>query len=511
MRDENQRTREVLNNEGLVISSNASVLSRQQTNGGFSTSTPNASMAVTYPSFNAIRNAGGEYGEEILPTPWQSNTPDGVQRSQITEAYSGHNALVFDPASNGDQMIQHLAHPSYLWQGKTYFIRFWIKRKGNPGGAPIITVSLQKEDGSGNTLSAKTSHSITLRNGNWTLFEATINTHGGQYYSWNDHSYTSKIVLSSNRSDVDYLIDEMYLGELVYGDESAPSYAISFSNGLGQSIQTQTWNGTDYTVKHSEYDDLGRPWKSWRAYNRATRGKFDMDAPTHATNSYPSGHRVFSERTYYADPLSRLKYVYPDGANLSEKIEYKYGAASIGGLATLFPYTEVIGIDGVRSRAYTDYVGQTIRNVQAYGTSDVITTETLVDPIERISESRPPNYFTLPLDPDRSDWVSRSTSDFMGMNLSATSPDAGTAKIKNDEQGRLRFSQSAQQAVNSTLSFTSYDALSRPTVSGEAAADFDALQAGIDHSFESDPLNAISVTAYDTKPSSAEFLGFICL
>ena len=81
------------------------------------------------------------------------------------------------------------------------------------------------------------------------------------------------------------------------------------------------------------------------------------------------------------------------------------------------------------------------------------------------------------------------------------------AKIKNDEQGRLRFSQSAQQAVNSTLSFTSYDALSQPTVSGEAAttADFDALQADIDQSFESDPLNAISVTVYDTKPSSAEF------
>ena len=177
-------------------------------------------MAVTYPSFNAIRNAGGEYGE-ILPTPWHSNTPDGVQRSQITEAYSGHNALVFDPVSNGDQMIQHLAHPSYLWQGKTYFIRFWIKRKGNPGGAPTITVSLQKEDGSGNTLSAKTSHSITLGNGDWTLFEATINTHGGQYYSWNDRSYTSKIVLSSNRSDVDYLIDEMYL-ESLYMEMKVP-------------------------------------------------------------------------------------------------------------------------------------------------------------------------------------------------------------------------------------------------------------------------------------------------
>ena len=116
--------------------------------------------------------------------------------------------------------------------------------------------------------------------------------------------------------------------------------------------------------------------------------------------------------------------MYPDGANLSEKIEYKYGAASIGGI-TLFPYTEVIGIDGVRSRASPIMWDKLYEMYRLMAPPMSLPPKLWLIPLKESLKADLPTILLFPLDPDRSDWVSRSTSDFMGMNLSATSPDAG--------------------------------------------------------------------------------------
>lgn len=56
---------------------------------------------------------------------------------------------------------------------------------------------------------------------------------------------------------------------------------------------------------------------------------------------------------------------------------------------------------------------------------------------------------------------------FRGWLLSMTEPDAGTTTYKYRRDGKIRFSQNAQQALSQRFSYTHYDDLGRPVESGE--------------------------------------------
>ncbi|MEQ9263611.1 MAG: RHS repeat-associated core domain-containing protein [Balneolaceae bacterium] len=496
IRDENQRAVETLSPDGLVVSGGSSVLSRQLTGTIFSTTKPNATYQVSYPSYNAIRNSGGEYGDIDDADYWDASGASAIERLK-GEGYSGLYALKYDQQSGGE-LSQTLSKNEFLWQGKDYFVRFWIKTHGYVPSAPTVTVELAK---SGSAVVEQ--GSIVLSNANWTLFEAELNTGGGEHFQWNDPDLLSKLVISSN-IDMDFLIDDVYVGELEYEGESRPGYAVSFRNGSGQDIQNQAWNGTNYTVSHTEYDDLGRAIKGWRPYEYATGNKYDVSFATNAQSYYgTSGSvRLYSTSEYYADPLSRMKSLLPVGSG-TEKIEYTYSSETVNNI--VFSKTIITDLGNVQSVTYSDYSGQALRSVAAVGLTEQITSESIIDPVARTSENRPPNYFAPPTGSLDVDWVATSTSNFLGLNTSTTSPDAGTASAKYDKLGRLRFSQSAQQAVQGSVSFTSYDAFGRPILSGEGEATYNSLYGDINYAFESDNLNSISVSAYDESPSSAMF------
>ncbi|MFV1883202.1 MAG: RHS repeat-associated core domain-containing protein [Balneola sp.] len=493
VRDKNHQVMEILDADDFVISTGTSVLSRQKSGGNFVISSPNATYSSSYPSHNAVRNSGGEYGETIMPIPWQGASSDAAQRSDTSDAYSGYTSLVFSPNYSTDEMFQFIGDPEFLWQGKKYYLSFRAKINWAPS-APTLTISLQKEDGSGNTLSVKTTNSFALNTTNWYFFEAEISTGGGEYFTWNNEDYASKIVITANIQGVDYIIDDLYLGEVIHGNESRPGYSVTFSDASGNPVQSQSWNGANYSVSHTEYDDLGRQWKNWWPYEYNTGGKYDSGFSSRSPN--------YSETEYYSDPLSRVKSEKPVGS-VAQTINYSYGNEIYNGVR--FAKTTVTDLGGTASKSFSDYSGNNVLTISAVGTSEEITSGSIYDPYTKTSEYRPPNYFAPPSPSIATDWVSTAENDFLGSTISGTSPDGGTSEMKYDELGRLRFSQSEQQKAQEKVSFTSYDTFGRPLISGEGQDNFGGLNPDVSSSLETDQNNYISVTSYDDKPSSGTF------
>ncbi|MEO1049457.1 MAG: RHS repeat-associated core domain-containing protein [Bacteroidota bacterium] len=65
--------------------------------------------------------------------------------------------------------------------------------------------------------------------------------------------------------------------------------------------------------------------------------------------------------------------------------------------------------------------------------------------------------------------------DFQGRLLAMTEPDAGRTEYIYRRDGKVRFSQNAEQRKSGNFSYTNYDPLGRPVESGEAIADVDVF------------------------------------
>ncbi len=499
IRDENQRIVEFLDNNGLVTSINSLVQSRQVTNNKFSATTPNATYQVSFPSYNAIRNSGGEYGNIANPDYWDVESGATIGRSK-GEGYSGLYSLKYTTTSSGE-LSQTIERNDFLWEDKRYFVRFWIQKQQPFFTAnPTITVSLEK---TGSAVTSQTSFTLTTTD--WYLFEAELNSEPGQFVNWNDITQQSKLVIKTNTNNMPLLIDDIYVGEMQYEGESRPGYFVSFSNGSGNPIQNQVWNGTDYTVSHIEYDDLGRQTKSWRPYSYATGNSYDSGYSIHASNHYVSGSSLYSETTYNADPLSRVESEIPF-SNSTESIDYTYGPSeSLHGINRRVQ--RVTDLGGMVTKMYFDNQGATIRSESGVGTADHIVTEREYDPFTRSEEIRPPNYFTPPGTSSASDWVTTTNYNFKGLPATVYNPDSGweesgfnlsSATMTYNGLGQLRFSKTTTQEFNGLISYTSYDNLGRPTISGEA---INSSPSG----YETDELTYISVTEYDQEPVSTNF------
>ncbi|MFA5670753.1 MAG: lamin tail domain-containing protein, partial [Balneolaceae bacterium] len=508
LRDEYRNALETVNDNGLVVSSVSQKLSRNNTTGNFDPSQPNASYSAAFPNGNALYNSGFELGDGGVPDYWYKDSGGGFTvlaggefKRDKNRGYSGNYALLFSESS-GYNFNQILHDPHFLWTGKKYYLRFWVKVDGGGTANPTITATLGKEGSTQEITATK-----TLTDANWTLFEADLSSGN----DW-DAPFASSYLSISSDIAMELLFDDFYLTEIEYEDQSGPkhsgAYSVSFSNGTGQVMQEQIWNGdsysSNYTVSHAEYDNLGRSWRSWRPYNYDTGNKFDASFSSHAQSYYGTGSsvRLYTQKEYYAEPLSRVKSVLPAGTGV-EKIEYSYGSELFAGIQ--FSKTSVTDLGNIVSSSISDYAGHTIRSTTAVGTSEEITSSNIYDPYTRIAESRPPHYFDPPTASVADDWVSTSKTDFLGRTIETTSPDAGTSKIKYDEQGRLRFSQSAQQAYDGKVSYTSYDSFGRPLVSGEAAAIFSSLDGNQSYSFENQFENFVALTKYDETPSANDF------
>ncbi|MGH7334188.1 MAG: RHS repeat domain-containing protein [Candidatus Rokuibacteriota bacterium] len=266
-----------------------------------------------------------------------------------------------------------------------------------------------------------------------------------------------------------------------------------YLDGLGRPRQTVLQDGTSSIVTATEYDAMGRLWRSWKPYRRPTSG-YDGSFATTATDSanayYGSPAKPYVETQYRADALNRVSKVIPEYIGSSPSIwtvtSYGVEAAPVSR-----QITELTDESGKKQRSFTDVFGNTVKTILGYGAPEATTTQLLYNVLgQRTQATDPRNLNTM------------YALDTRGLLTSKTSPDAGTVSHKYDKAGNLRYTQDANQAAVGTVYFTTYDFADRPLVSGLGTASFASLDPNVTNTFETTETNWLVVRAYDAKPTT---------
>lgn len=286
----------------------------------------------------------------------------------------------------------------------------------------------------------------------------------------------------------------------------------SFFDGLGRPVQTQTKDGSQYIVSHTEYlpgtTSAGAKVRQWKPYSHATAGVYHGAFASSARTLYGSGTNPYVETIYRRDGLGRVDLVYPENDDVTTpfvRTDYKVGTLD-GGSSSNYSYQETTDEVGNITRVYTDTFGRTKQVVAGYNTADkAVTTFTynIVDLPTQIVDPR--------------GLISTNTYNVQGQLTQRVTPDAGTVKFTYDAAGNLRFSQDAAQAAGSDVLYTKYDDLGRPSITGvNTNIDFGTLAGTTDYSWETattsyfvavnhygDAANAYAGTA--AKPATGTF------
>lgn len=286
----------------------------------------------------------------------------------------------------------------------------------------------------------------------------------------------------------------------------------TYLDGLGRAIQVQNWGELEileagpvpqglttssYTVAHTEYDNMGRTWRTWKPYTRTTLS-YDTGFAANARTLYGTGTNPYVETLYKIDGLGRVSQVKPENDGITiPTISHTYGIAALSGFN--YSYTETTDEESKKTRQYTDTFGQPKQTIAGYGASEAATTTFTYEARDLLTQVTDPRSLNTTY-----------TYDTQGRLLSKTSPDAGTVSFKYDAAGNLRYRQDALQLSASTygkVSFSQYDAFDRPTLSGEAtlSAAFSTLDPTTTASFESDTTKYLQVNAYDAKPTTTTY------
>jgi RHS repeat-associated protein len=265
-----------------------------------------------------------------------------------------------------------------------------------------------------------------------------------------------------------------------------------FLEGLGRTAQTVVRDGTDYVVTATQYDVMGRPWRAWKPYTRTTAG-YDASFTTNATSAYVSYNganaKPYAETAYTADPLARVKRVFPEylGTSPVDTVLYTYGVD----VTPKQSYAEIRDESGKKTRNYFDVFNNQVKTILGYGAAEATTTNLFYNVLgQRTKTTDPRSLNTTYL------------IDTRGLLTTKTSPDAGAVSSKYDQAGNLRYFQDANQAAAGQVFFTTYDFANRPLTSGQGAATFSTLDPFSSATFETTTGNWLVVRNYDAKPTN---------
>jgi RHS repeat-associated protein len=298
-----------------------------------------------------------------------------------------------------------------------------------------------------------------------------------------------------NASSPNAVIDSTFLRH-----SPTPKSVVStqFLDGLGRSIQTVVQDGSSFVVSASQYDVMGRPWRSWKPYTRATAG-YDASFVTNATSFYNTYHatsnaKPYVETQYRADALDRVSKLIPEYIGTSPTVfrAHSYGIDA----GAKHAIAEVADPLGKKTRSFADVFGNEVKTILGAGAPEATTTLAAFDVRgQRIKTTDPRGLVTT------------YALDTRALPIWKTSPDAGTVLFKHDKNGNLRYTQDANDVAFGHVNFTNYDFANRPLVSGEGPWSFGSLDP------DADPLPLLEtntnawhvVRAYDAKPSTGAF------
>ena len=269
-----------------------------------------------------------------------------------------------------------------------------------------------------------------------------------------------------------------------------------YIDGLGRPIQSSVKNGAYYVVTATQYDAMGRVWRSWKP-DTTVSAVYDGSFPTNATNWYNAYHATstahpYTETLYTTDALSRTKWLRPEylTAQLTDSITNVFGVVTGSGQA----YREVTDASGKKTRDYFDLFGNTVKTILGYGATEATTTQFSYNILGQRTQATDPRGLNTTY-----------TLDTRGLLTTSTSPDAGIVSYQYDKGRNLRFVQDANEAALGRVKFNSYDFANRDTVSGEGSAVFSGLNPDASNTVETTQGNWLVVRHYDNKPTIAGF------
>jgi hypothetical protein len=461
------------NTEGKRLTTVATYFSRDGNGGNFSTSDPNFGTSVAYASQNGHSDFSTSSGWTTLNgNDGQSDVTFGVWQAGETTVRMGNTN------GSGDwDGIAKYAGPGDL------IARVDFYPDNQTGGTPHVLMF----DGPSYRFAVRYIPSAdkfrvqTNINGTWTPNAYTFNLSvpidqwytveiekrangtcvawvypksAGRNYinnidTWSVGGYPtnwSPNVRSTCDDDYFYLANH-YVGTF--------SQTMTYSDGLGREIQTQTRNGDYDIISKTSYNSIGKVEKQYKPQ--------ELPNATHAYYSSLSG--LFELFEYFDDPLARLKMQTHMGGAIS--INYAYGSESFNG--STYRYEEITDETGKITKTYFDKFGNALGGRDAVGTAKEIKWVNDHDILGNVITIKPPNYWNPPAGTASGDWDSENKYNTLGQVTQTLTPDEGTTKFIYDNIGNLLYSQNSHQADPTRYDFTVtyYDKHNRVTWIGE--------------------------------------------
>ncbi|MDQ3516879.1 MAG: DUF6443 domain-containing protein [Gemmatimonadota bacterium] len=385
---------------------------------------------------------------------------------------------------------------SYLYGGfNSAFLLRVTKVKDASGTVDLVTYLAYDNDG---FVSSVTDEGGSSRFFTYDLFGRLrqIHNHSGTVVKALGYTYSrTSPSWTFNSSSPNAVIDTTFLQQT-----PTPKSVVTtgYIDGLGKPIQTVVQDGASWIVTATQYDLMGRPWRTWKPYTRTSAG-YDASFSPNATSFYNTYHstsnaKPYVETAYTTDAMARTKQVTPQyiGTAPPAFTLYSYDVD----VTPKHGFTEVTDESGKKTREYSDVFGNNVKTILGYGAAEATTTLLTYNILGQQTQATDPRSLNT-----------NYVLDTRGLLTSQTSPDAGAVSHKHDKGGNPRYSQDANQAALGAVQFTTYDFANRPLTSGLGTATLSSLDpdAASPPALETTQANWLAVRAYDAKPSTAAF------
>jgi hypothetical protein len=266
--------------------------------------------------------------------------------------------------------------------------------------------------------------------------------------------------------------------------EGNSSETITYYDGLGRDIQTQTRHGDEDIIAAIDYDALNREVKRWKPYIADTDHSYtdlydaDEQEPKSARYYYDGdpgpdcGDYPYSEIVYRNAFSEEVVNLGAPGAtyqkNSGNTIDYSYGTNTIsefGYTANNLYKTTVNDENNHDTEMFSDKFGNKVGQISHGG----IKTAFVYDISDNLTDIQPHNYF-FPPHGVQENWLTSYQYNTLGQMIWKKTPDAGVVEYLYDKNGNLRFIDDALQ--NGLIIYYKYDDLNRVIEEGTCSHDY---------------------------------------
>jgi hypothetical protein len=262
------------------------------------------------------------------------------------------------------------------------------------------------------------------------------------------------------------------------------SETITYYDGLGRDIQTQTRHGDKDIIVDIDYDAFNREVKRWKPYVADTDHSYtalydaDEQEPKSACYYYDGkpgpdcGDYPYSEIVYrnaFSEEVVNLGapgVIYQK--NSGNTIDYSYGTnttSEFGYTANSLYKTTVNDENNHDNEIFTDKFGNKVGQISPGG----IKTAFVYDISGNLTEIQPHNYF-YPPHGSYVNWLTSYQYNTLGQMTWKKTPDAGVVEYLYDKNGNLRFIDDALQY--GLIIYYKYDDLNRVIEEGTCTHDY---------------------------------------